>query len=65
MRVIPKILLRFRRLKVLLKLAVIYIINACNSVLVTSTLFAQGQQFESIFEWMNVSEKQHCNQIDT
>ena len=63
MRVITKILLRCGGLKVCLKHTVIYIM-LCNSILVTSTLIASGQQFESILEWINASERQHCNEID-
>jgi hypothetical protein len=70
MRVIPKILVRCERSTASLKQTVIYIMNACNSIVVTSTLFAcglfaQGQYFESILEWMKASERKHCNQTGT
>ena len=70
LRVIPKILLRCGRLKSPLKHAVICIMNACNSILVTFTVFAcellaPGQHFESILEWMNASQRIHCSQTDT
>jgi hypothetical protein len=70
LRVIPKILLRCGRLKAPLKHTVIYIMNACNIILVTSTLLAcglltPGQYFENIFEWMNASERKRYNQICT